>query len=49
MVFLDDDKPLREDLEHNGFFRSAFFKEGVVNRYLMPPTSRRFDFLPPAR
>ncbi len=42
LVFLDEDKPLRENLDHNGFFLSPFFKEGVVNRYLMQPTAGGF-------
>ncbi|MFM8470651.1 MAG: hypothetical protein ACKODH_11915, partial [Limisphaerales bacterium] len=41
-VFVDEDKPLRDNLERNGFFLSAFFKEGVVNRYLMQPTAGGF-------
>ena len=42
LVFMDEDKPLRENLEHNGFFQSPFFKEGVVNRYLMQATAGGF-------
>jgi hypothetical protein len=42
LVFMDEDKPLRENLDHNGFFQSQFFKEGVVNRYLMQPTAGGF-------
>jgi hypothetical protein len=42
LVFMDEDKPLRENLERNGFFQSTFFKEGVVNRYLMQPTAGGF-------
>lgn len=41
-VFVDEDQPLRENLERNGFFLSPFFKEGVVNRYLMQPTAGGF-------
>lgn len=42
LVFMDEDKSLRENLDQNGFFLSSFFKEGVVNRYLMRPTSAGF-------
>lgn len=42
LVFMDEDKSLRENLEQNGFFLSPFFKEGVVNRYLMRPTASGF-------
>lgn len=42
LVFMDEDKPLRENLDHNGFFLSNFFKEGVVNRYLMQSNSAGF-------
>lgn len=41
VVFLDEDKSLRENLEQNGFFLSPFFKEGVVNRYLMQQVAGR--------
>ncbi len=41
-VFIDEDKSLRDNFEQNGFFLSPFFKEGVVNRYLMRPTTGGF-------
>lgn len=41
-VFIDEDKSLRDNFEQNGFFLSPFFKEGVVNRYLMRPTAGGF-------
>ncbi len=41
-VFIDEDKSLRDNLEQNGFFLSPFFKEGVVNRYLMRATAGGF-------
>ena len=41
-VFIDEDRTLRDNLDRNGFFLSPFFKEGVVNRYLMQPTATGF-------
>lgn len=42
LVFMDEDKSLQENLDQNGFFLSPFFKEGVINRYLMRPTAGGF-------
>ena len=36
--FIDEEDSLLENLERNGFFESAFFAEGVANRYLMGRT-----------
>ncbi len=43
LIFMDEDKSLRHNLDQNGFFLSPFFKEGVVNRYLMRPTVGGFN------
>lgn len=38
-AFIDEEHPLSENLERNGFFLSQFFAEGVANRYLMRRTA----------
>lgn len=41
-VFINEEYPLSENLEKNGFFMSRYFEEGVANRYLMQRTDSGF-------